>query len=70
MTTQQVKQQIDAMTDDDRFLATAYLDHLASEKDSSYQAELTSRMNRMDVGKKVSLEQLERLHHALEQEGL
>ncbi len=70
MTTQQVKQQIDAMTDDDRFFATAYLDHLASEKDSSYQAELTERMNRMDAGKKVSLEQLERLHHALEHEGL
>ena len=70
MTTQQVKQQIDAMTDDDRFFAAAYLDHLASAKDRPYQAELTERMNRMDAGKKVSLEQLERLHHALEAEGL
>jgi len=62
MTTLQVKQQIDAMSDDDRFFAAAYLEHLASEKDRSYQAGLTERMNRMDAGQKVSLEQLERLH--------
>jgi hypothetical protein len=29
MTTMQVKEQIDAMSDEDRFLAAAYLEHLA-----------------------------------------
>ncbi len=70
MTTMQVKQQIDAMSDDDRFLAAAYLEHLSNEKDASYRYDLGERMQRMDGGKKVSLEQLERLHQALEREGM
>jgi hypothetical protein len=70
MTTIQVKEQIDAMSDDDRFLAAAYLEHLTNEKDSTYRAELSMRMKRMDEGKKASLEQLERLHHTLEREGM
>lgn len=70
MTTLEVKEQIDAMSDEDRFFAAAYLDHLASEKDDVHRRVLTERMDRMDAGKKVSLEQLERLHLALENEGL
>ncbi len=70
MTTLQVKNQIDAMSDEDRFFATAYLEHLANEKDAAHRAELTERMNRMDRGQKMSLEQLERLHMALENEGV
>lgn len=70
MTTMQVKQQIDAMSDDDRFLAAAYLEHLSNEKDAAYRLNLSERMQRMDSGKKVSLEQLDRLHQALEHEGM
>jgi hypothetical protein len=33
MTTMQVKQQIDAMSDEDRFLAAAYLEHLSNERE-------------------------------------
>lgn len=70
MTTLQVKQQIDAMSDEDRFLAAAYLEHLSNEKDAAHRLTLGERMQRMDAGKKVSLEQLERLHLALEREGM
>lgn len=70
MTVTQVKQQIDAMSDEDRFLAAAYLEHLSNEKDVGYRMNLAERMQRMDAGKKVSLEQLERLHLALEHEGM
>ena len=70
MTTLEVKNQIDAMSDEDRFFAAAYLDHLANEKDAVYRGVLAQRMDRMDAGQKVSLEQLERLHQALEREGL
>ncbi|MBN8421493.1 MAG: hypothetical protein J0L73_21440 [Verrucomicrobia bacterium] len=70
MTVTQVKQQIDAMSDEDRFLAAAYLEHLSNEKDGGYRMNLAERMQRMDAGKKVSLEQLERLHLALEREGM
>lgn len=70
MTTMQVKQQIDAMSDEDRFLAAAYLEHLSNEKDAAYRLNLSERMQRMDSGKKISLEQLDRLHQALEREGM
>ncbi|OYW73357.1 MAG: hypothetical protein B7Z37_21810 [Verrucomicrobia bacterium 12-59-8] len=70
MTTMQVKEQIDAMSDEDRFLAAAYLEHLSNEKDAAYRLNLSERMQRMDSGKKVSFEQLDRLHQALEREGM
>jgi len=70
MTATQVKQQIDAMSDEDRFLAAAYLEHLSNEKDAAYRMNLAERMQRMDAGQKVSLDQLERLHNALEREGM
>ena len=70
MTTMQVKQQIDAMSEEERFLAAAYLEHLSNEKDAAYRLNLGERMQRIDSGAKVTLEQLERLHHALENEGM
>lgn len=70
MTATQIKQQIDAMSDEDRFLAAAYLEHLSNQKDAAYRMNLAERMQRMDAGQKVSLDQLERLHNALEREGM
>jgi hypothetical protein len=58
------------MTEDERFFAVAYLQHLAQERDPSYQALLSERMRRMDAGHKVTLEQAQRIHQALEAEGL
>lgn len=70
MSTSEIKSSIDQMTEEERFFAVAYLQHLAQERDPAYQALLTSRMRRMDAGQKVTLEQALRIHHALEVEGL
>ncbi len=70
MTTAEIKASIDRMTDDERFVATAYLKHLAQQDDPAYQALLAARMQRMDAGKKVTVEQAHRIHQTLEAEGL
>jgi len=70
MTTAEIKASIDKLTDEERFFAAAYLQHRAQENDPSYKAMLSERMNRMDVGKKVTLEQVQRIHQTLESEGL
>lgn len=69
MTSLQVRGQIDAMSEEDRFLAAAYLHHLASEKDEAHRQKIDLRMKRMDEGSKVTLNQLERIHTAMESEG-
>lgn len=70
MTTTTIREQIDAMSDEDRFFAAAYLQHLANEQDEERQARLESRMNRMDSGKKFTLDQLVDVHQKLESQGL
>jgi len=70
VSTAEIKASIDRMTEDERFFAAAYIQHLASSGDPDYQSLLAGRMQRMDGGKKISLEQAERLHLALEKEGL
>ena len=58
------------MSDEERFFAAAYLQHRAQANDPVYQALLSERMKRMDAGQKVTLEQAQRIHEALEAEGL
>lgn len=70
MTTTLVREQIDAMSDEDRFFASAYLQHLANEQDASRQVTLEARMKRMDSGRKVTLAQLTELHQQLEANGI
>jgi hypothetical protein len=70
MTTTEVRQQIDDMSEEDRFFASAYLLHLSNEKDEDRQSRLEARMNRMDSGKKFTLEQLADVHQRLESQGL
>ncbi len=70
MSTREIKASIDQMTEDERFFAAAYLHHLAQSGDPAYRASLGTRMTRMEAGQKFSLEQAERLHAALEAEGL
>jgi hypothetical protein len=70
MTTTEVRQQIDDMSEEDRFFASAYLLHLSNEKDEDRQSRLEARMNRMDSGQKFTLEQLEDVHQRLESQGL
>ena len=70
MTTAEIKASIDKLTDEERFFAAAYLQHRAQESDPAYPTMLSERMNRMDAGKKVTLEQVQRVHNTLESEGL
>lgn len=58
------------MNDNERFFAAAYLQHLAQSRDPGYQRLLAERLERMDKGKKVTREQLLRVHQTLEAEGL
>jgi hypothetical protein len=69
MSLAEIKSSIDQMTDDERFYAAAYLQHLAQERDPSYQATLAERLDRMDAGLKVSLEQARQAHANLENQG-
>ena len=70
MSIAEIKASIDRMTEEERFFAAAYLQHHAQAKDPAYQALLTERMKRLDAGKKVPLEKAQRIHAALEAEGL
>ena len=70
MSITEIKASIDRMTDEERFFAAAYLQHRAQSGDPAYQALLAERMKRMDAGQKVISEQAQRIHEALEAEGL
>jgi hypothetical protein len=66
----EIKASIDQMTDEERFFAAAYLQHRAQADDPAYRALLSERMKRMDAGQEVTLEKAQRIHEALEAEGL
>jgi len=70
MSTVEIKASIDRMSDEERFFAAAYIQHLAQSSDPAYQSLLAERMQRMDGGQKFTLEQAQRIHAALEAEGL
>ena len=70
MTTADLKKAVDAMTTEERLFVLAYLQHLSRVDDPLRQAQLGERMRRMDSGRKVTLDQAQRLHEALESEGL
>ena len=70
MTTAAIRKHIDEMTDEERFFAAAYLQHVSQTRDPAYQAMLGQRLKRMAAGQAVSLEQAWRIHRALEAEGL
>jgi hypothetical protein len=66
----EIKASIDRMTDEERFFAAAYLQHRAQAADPAYRGVLSERMKRMEAGQKVTLEQAQRIHEALGDEGL
>ena len=66
VSTSDIKAGIDQMTEDERFFAAAYLQHLAQESDPAYQTTLAERQKRMDAGHKVTFEQVHRIHDVLE----
>ncbi len=69
MSLAEIKSSIDQMTDEERFFAAAYLQHLAQEHDPSYQAALAERVDRLAEGGKISLEQARQAHANLENQG-
>lgn len=70
MTSTHIRELIDAMSDEDRFFASAYLQHLGNESDPQHKATLAARMTRIDEGHKFSLDQLVDVHQQLERQGL
>ena len=62
MSLAEIKSSIDQMTDEERFYAAAYLQHLAQERDPAYQATLADRVDRMAGGVTVTLEQASQAH--------
>ena len=70
MSTAEIKRTLEQMTADERFFAASYLTVLMHRDDPEYGVMLAERMGRMDMGKKVSLEEALRAHGALEAKGL
>ncbi len=66
----EIKRTVDAMDDDDRLLATAYLQHLANDRDAAYLGTLNERMEAMDAGKKISWDRVLHMHETLAKEGM
>jgi hypothetical protein len=58
MTTTHICELIDAMSDEERFFAAAYLQHLGNDADEQRKATLEARMTRMDGGRIVDVQQI------------
>jgi hypothetical protein len=69
MTLQELKQGIDQSTPEERLFLAAYLKHVARKDDPAYRLELSRLRDEMNTGQKYTLEQVKRIHQALEAEG-
>ena len=70
MSTLEIKRTAENLTAEERVYLAAYLKHLARVDTPAYQAELTRLNNEIDTGKRFTLAQVQRLHEALQAEGL
>ena len=70
MSLTEIKQTIRAMTEEERFLAAAFLRTLARESDPDYRRSMAERCDRIANGTKSTLDQAKKMHAALESEGL
>ena len=70
MSTAEIKQTIEAMSEEERFFAASYLGVLIHRNDSEYRRALGERMDRIGQGNKITLSQALKTHNALEAEGL
>jgi hypothetical protein len=70
VSTAEIKQTIEAMSDEERFFAASYLGVLIHRDDAEYLRTLGERMDRVAQGKKITLEQALKAHDTLEAEGL
>ena len=69
MSVQDLKKELEATSEEDQLFLLAYLKHLTRRNDAGYQKHLAERAHDMDSAK-VTLDQIKRLHQALEAEGL
>lgn len=70
MSTKELIRTVNRLKPEQRVFLAAYLKHVSRVDDPAYRAEL-SRLNReIDEGRKFSLQQVKRMHKALEREGL
>jgi hypothetical protein len=70
VSTAEIKQTIEAMSDEERFFAASYLRVLVNRGDSEYGRVLGERIDRIGQGNKITLSQALKTHNALEAEGL
>lgn len=70
MSVAELKQTVDSLSTEERLFLSAYLHHLSRAGDPAHKAELGKRLRRIEEGKKITLEQAQRLHESLESEGL
>ncbi len=69
MSVLEIKQELEATSEEERLFLLAYLKHLTRRNDPGYRRHLANRAQEMDANR-VSLEQIKRVHQALEAEGL
>jgi hypothetical protein len=63
-------QTAETLNAEERVFLAACLKHLSRVDDPAYQEELTRLNQEIDAGKKFTLDQVRRMHQALETEGV
>ena len=69
MSVVEIKRELEASSEEDRLFLLAYLKHLSRRDDPAYRRHLATRAQEIETNK-VSLDQIKRVHQALEAEGL
>jgi hypothetical protein len=69
-TVQEVQEALKGMSPEDRTRVKAFLLHLSRANDPEYQAEMTCRLQRMELGGGVPQAKVEQLHEDLCKKGL
>lgn len=70
MSTTEIRETLDRLTEEERFFAAAYLHHLSRQSDPGWQREMQSVQTAMDAGGKFSLDQVRAAHESLTAQGL
>ncbi|HEY1172219.1 MAG TPA: hypothetical protein VGH19_12670 [Verrucomicrobiae bacterium] len=70
MSTKELIRTANELNSEERVFLAAYLKHLARVDDPAYRTQLTQLNEEIDSGKRFTLQQVKRLHKALEKEGL
>jgi hypothetical protein len=69
MSVAELKERIAELPAKERIQIAAFISDLEEQEDSRFRQNIEQRMANMDAGKTVSMEEFERLHERLKQEG-